>query len=149
MEPLNDLVVRARAGDFEAYGGLVEATQTMAYAVAVGVLRDSTLAQDAVQEAYLRAFRRLGDLQEPAAFVSWLRRIVITVALNMPRARRLTLFVVNGQKEKCHRACDPAGIPLTAPLQSSDCKMHFSPLKRLHPGSTLRTYPFAVSRRAF
>ena len=92
MESLNVLVVRAQAGDVEAYGRLVQATQTMAYAVALGVLRESTIAQDAAQQAYLRAFRRLGDLQEPAAFTGWLRRIVITVALNMRRARRLTLL---------------------------------------------------------
>ena len=36
MESLNDLVVAAQAGDMDAYGRLVQATQTMAYAVAVG-----------------------------------------------------------------------------------------------------------------
>jgi len=92
MEQLTSLVVRAKAGDVEAYGDLVRATQTMAYGVALGVLRDPGIAQDAVQQAYLRAFRRLGTLQEPAAFAGWLRRIVITVASNMRRARRLTLL---------------------------------------------------------
>lgn len=92
MEPLNDLVVRAQAGDREAFARLVGATQTMVYAVAGQVVRQSSLAEDAAQEAYLRAFRRLRDLDEPAAFMSWLRRIVITVALNMRRARRLTLL---------------------------------------------------------
>jgi len=92
MESLNDLVVAAQAGDMDAYGRLVQATQTMAYAVAVGVLRDPVVAQDAVQQAYLRAFRRLGDLHEPPAFPGWLRRITITVALNMRRARRVTLL---------------------------------------------------------
>src|SRR5687768_2587084 len=92
MESLDNLVERVRAGDVEAYGELVRATQTMAFAVAVGVLRDTGIAQDAVQQAYLQAFRRLGTLQEPAAFAGWLRRIVITVASNMRRARRLTLL---------------------------------------------------------
>jgi RNA polymerase sigma factor (sigma-70 family) len=92
MESLNHLVAAAQAGDVEAYGRLVHATQMMAYGVAAGVLRDPALAQDAVQQAYLRAFRRLADLQEPAAFPAWLRRIVITVALNMRRARRRTLL---------------------------------------------------------
>jgi RNA polymerase sigma-70 factor (ECF subfamily) len=95
MALLSDLVVRAQAGDVEAYGRLVQATQTMAYAVALSVLRDSTMAQDAVQQAYLRAFRRLGGLQDPAAFAGWLRRIVITVALNMRRARRRTLLCLD------------------------------------------------------
>jgi RNA polymerase sigma-70 factor (ECF subfamily) len=92
MESLKPLVVAAQAGDIEAYGRLVEATQRMACAVALGVLRDGTVAQDAVQQAYLRAFRRLSDLEEPAAFPGWLRRIVITIALNMRRARRRTLL---------------------------------------------------------
>ncbi len=92
MKSINQLVVAAQAGDVNAYGRLVNLTQTMAYGVAKGVLRDATVAQDAVQQAYLRAFRRLSDLQEPAAFPGWFRRIVITVALNMRRARRLTLL---------------------------------------------------------
>ena len=92
MEPLRDLVIRAQAGDLEAFGRLVQATQTMVYAAAFSVLRDSNIAQDVAQQAYLRAFRRLGDLQDPGAFAGWLRRIVITVALNIRRTRRLTLL---------------------------------------------------------
>ena len=92
MEPLTDLVLRAQNGDVDAYSRLVEATQRMVYAVALTVLRDSTAAQDAAQQTFLRAFRRLGDLQDPAAFAGWLRRIVITVALNMRRSRRTVLL---------------------------------------------------------
>jgi RNA polymerase sigma factor (sigma-70 family) len=92
VDQLNALVIRAQAGDLEAYSRLVQATQKMSYAVAMGVLRDSSLAEDAAQEAYMRAFRRLVDLEEPAAFAGWLRRIVITVALNMRRTRRLSLL---------------------------------------------------------
>ena len=92
LEPLNTLVVRAQAGDVDAFGRLVGATQRMAHAAAFSMLRDAGLAQDAAQEAYLRAFRRIGDLQEPVGFIVWLRRIVITIALNMRRARRHTLL---------------------------------------------------------
>jgi RNA polymerase sigma factor (sigma-70 family) len=90
MEQLSDVVIRAKAGDLDACGRLVQATQVMTYAVALGVLRDPELARDATQEAYLRAFRRIADLEEPAAFVSCLRRIAITVALNIRQARRAT-----------------------------------------------------------
>ena len=95
MTRLGDLVVRARAGDLDAFGRLVQETQSMAYAVAKGVLRDAILAEDAAQEAYLRAFRRLGDLEDAASFAGWLRRIVITIALNMRRARRVTFLPLN------------------------------------------------------
>ena len=92
---LNELVRRARQGDVPAFGLIVAETQAMACAVALSVLRDPGLAQDAAQEAYLRAFRRLGDLEDAAGFVTWFRRIVITVALNLRRSRRTTLLQVD------------------------------------------------------
>jgi RNA polymerase sigma factor (sigma-70 family) len=87
-----DLVLAARAGDVAAYGKLVRVTQAMAMAVALDVLREPAGAEDAVQEAYLRAYRNLRDLEDAAAFPGWLRRVVITVALNFRRAHRLTLL---------------------------------------------------------
>ncbi len=92
MEPLTQFVERARDGDLEAFGRVVRLTQQMAFALAVSVLRDASLAQDAVQEAYLVAFRRLADLDEAAAFPGWLRRIVISASLNARRARRHTFL---------------------------------------------------------
>jgi RNA polymerase sigma factor (sigma-70 family) len=92
VEQLNNLVIRAKTGDLDACSRLVQATQAMVYGVALGVLRDPEMARDAAQEAYLRAFRRLADLEEPAAFISWLRRIVITVGTNIRQARRVTLL---------------------------------------------------------
>ncbi|MCY4076236.1 MAG: sigma-70 family RNA polymerase sigma factor [Acidobacteria bacterium] len=92
MPPLRELVQRARNGSLTACGEIVEATRAAAYAVAAGVLRDRASAEDAVQEAYLRAFRRLDDLEHPDAFAGWLRRIVVTVAMNARRGRRATLL---------------------------------------------------------
>jgi RNA polymerase sigma factor (sigma-70 family) len=93
MESLTRLVGRARQGDLDAFGGVVRATQKMAFAVAVTVLRDAGTAQDAVQDAYLTAFRRLRDLEDPGAFLSWFRRIVINAALDARRARVRRTFL--------------------------------------------------------
>ncbi len=82
---LAEMVRGAREGDLDAYGEAVRATEAMVQAVAFSVLRDASLAQDAAQEAYLTAFRRLGGLEDPAAFPGWLRRITLTSALNMRR----------------------------------------------------------------
>lgn len=92
MEPLTHFVEQARDGDLEAFGRVVRLTQQMAFALALGVLRDAAQAQDAVQEAYLVAFRRLRDLDEPAAFAGWFRRILVTTSLNIRRARRHTFL---------------------------------------------------------
>lgn len=92
MAPIRDLTLRAQRGDRRAFELLVDATQAMAYALARRVLRDPAAAEDAVQVAYLQAFRRLADLHDAAAFPGWLRRIVISVALNARRAHRTTLL---------------------------------------------------------
>ena len=92
MEPLTQLVARAREGDLDAFAAVVRLTQRMAFALACSVLRDAGQSQDAVQDAYLIAFRRLADLEDPAAFPGWFRRVVITSSLNTRRARRHTFL---------------------------------------------------------
>lgn len=86
--PLTAALEAARRGDVAAFRVLVEATQEMAYAVARQVLRGDADARDALQEAYIVAFRRLADLAEPDAFAGWIRRIVVTAALNQRRRSR-------------------------------------------------------------
>lgn len=76
MEELATLVVQAQAGDLTAYGVIVQRCQGMALATAHSRLRDRHLAQDVTQEAFVRAYRDLTDLREPAAFPGWFKRIV-------------------------------------------------------------------------
>jgi RNA polymerase sigma-70 factor, ECF subfamily len=88
---LSEPVIRARQGDVAAFAELVAATQLMVHAVCLRILADQVDAQDATQDAYVHAFRRLSDLDEPAAFPGWLRAIAIGVARNARRRRRTTL----------------------------------------------------------
>ncbi len=92
-EPDSDLretVERAQRGDLDAYGRLVTEHQGWLIAVVRGILHDEQAAEDAVQEAFLKAFRQLPSLQDAQAFPSWLRRIGLSIALNQLRSRRLT-----------------------------------------------------------
>jgi RNA polymerase sigma factor (sigma-70 family) len=93
------LVEQAQAGDLEAFGRLVAVTQRMTYAVTRSVLRDPAAAEDATQETYLRAFRRLSDLEHPGGFIPWVRRIAVSVALNLRRATRVTLLQLDDAGE--------------------------------------------------
>jgi RNA polymerase sigma-70 factor (ECF subfamily) len=81
-------VVGARGGDLAAFALLVEATQSMAYAVALRILRQDADARDATQDAYVTGFRRLRELSDARAFAGWLRRIVIAISLNHRRRTR-------------------------------------------------------------
>jgi RNA polymerase sigma-70 factor, ECF subfamily len=82
---LDDLVTKAAAGDLVAYGHIVQLTQHWVHGLVRRCLGDGADSADAVQEIYLRAFRRLRDLREPAAFSGWLRRIAVNTAASQLR----------------------------------------------------------------
>lgn len=70
------LVERARVGDVNAFTELVREHQDRAYATALMMLGDRGRAQDAVQDAFLVAYKNLGTLRSSRAFGAWLRQIV-------------------------------------------------------------------------
>jgi len=72
-----DLVERARKGDREAFAVLVHQVSDGLYAVAWRILRDSGLAEDALQNALVLAWRRLPKLRDPDRFEAWIHRILI------------------------------------------------------------------------
>ena len=78
MEEIRSLVSRSQAGDLDAYGELVKRFQDMAYGYAYSLLGDFHLAEDAAQEAFIEAYRNLGQLRDPAAFPGWFRRVVFS-----------------------------------------------------------------------
>ena len=74
---MHDLVIRARGGDRDAFTELVARSIGRLTAVARMILRDEYAAQDAVQEAFIEAWRSLPGLREPDRFEAWLRRLLI------------------------------------------------------------------------
>ena len=76
MTDYKALVIRAQAGNLEAFGKLVILFQDKAVGYAYSVLGDFHLAEDVAQEAFIKAFFDLTRLENPAAFPGWLRRIV-------------------------------------------------------------------------
>jgi RNA polymerase sigma-70 factor (ECF subfamily) len=83
-----DLVERAGNGDHDAFAALVGATIARLEAVARLILRDHELARDAVQEAYIRAWRDLPGLRDPDKFDAWLHRLTVNASLDAVRRRR-------------------------------------------------------------
>ena len=72
-----DLVERARRGDREAFAVLVHQVSDSLYAVAYRILRDTGLAEDALQNALVLAWRRLPHLREAERFEAWIHRILV------------------------------------------------------------------------
>lgn len=71
------LVERAMHGDEEAFDTLVGRIGDSLYSVARRILRDTTLAQDATQQALLAAWRNLPQLRDPDRFEAWAYRLVV------------------------------------------------------------------------
>ncbi len=89
-----DLIEQARRGDREAFTVLVHQVSGSLYAVAYRILRDSGLAEDALQNALVLAWRRLPKLREPDRFEAWIHRILVHACYDeSQRARQWTANV--------------------------------------------------------
>lgn len=86
-----DLVEQARRGDREAFTVLVHQVSDSLYAVAYRILRDAGLAEDALQNALILAWRRLPHLRETDRFEAWIHRVLVHACYDeSQRARRWT-----------------------------------------------------------
>lgn len=74
---VRDLVVAAQNGDRDAFAALVHLTSDRLYALAVRILRDNVLAEDALQGALVTVWRRLPTLRDPDRFEAWVRRLLV------------------------------------------------------------------------
>ena len=83
-----ELVERVRAGDANALESLIRRHNRLLYRTARAILRDDSDAEDAVQDAYIQAFRNLAAFRGESSFSTWLVRIVANEAL-MRRRRNV------------------------------------------------------------
>src|SRR3954452_19245566 len=74
---VRDLVIGAQNGDREAFAALVHMTSDRMYALAVRILRDNVLAEDALQGALITVWRQLPTLRDPDRFEAWVRRLLV------------------------------------------------------------------------
>ena len=73
----NDLIERAQRKDKEAFTALVHRYADRLYAVAYRILRDTSRAEDAVQQTFLIAWRELPKLRDPERFDGWLFTLLV------------------------------------------------------------------------
>jgi RNA polymerase sigma factor (sigma-70 family) len=96
------LLARAKRGDLRAYERIVERHQTIAFRTAWTFTGSRADAEEATQDAFVKAFRALGRFREGAPFRPWLLRIVANEARNRlaasGRRRRLELRVAEERR---------------------------------------------------
>ena len=81
------LVVRAQAGDREAFGLLAEQFGRTVHAIGLRRLGNPWEAAELTQEVFLHALTRIGQLREPERFAGWLRQMVVRMAINRATRR--------------------------------------------------------------
>ena len=114
--PLDDaeLAARAKGGDVDAYEALVANYQQLAFRVAYLITRDEGEAQDAAQDAFVRAYYALDRFRPGSSFKPWLLRIVSNQARNRRRSagRRLELQTRVGSRPSGDAAPSPEATTL-------------------------------------
>jgi RNA polymerase sigma factor (sigma-70 family) len=106
---VHELVIRARGGDRDAFSELAARSIGRLTGVARMILRDEYAAQDAVQEAFIEAWRSLPGLREPDRFEAWLRRLLVRSCFKGVRR--------NQRIEAAEIRLTPAHEPATAGLE--------------------------------
>ena len=92
-----ELVRKVQQGDKSAFDHLVRKYQSKIIMLVNRYVKDPSEAQDVAQEAFIKAYRALGNFRGDSAFYTWLYRIAINTAKNylVSRARRRSEFEVD------------------------------------------------------
>ncbi|HLL75588.1 MAG TPA: sigma-70 family RNA polymerase sigma factor [Pyrinomonadaceae bacterium] len=129
----------------EAFEALVRLFQDMAVARAYAALGDFHLAEDAAQEAFVTAWRKLAQLREPDAFPGWLGRIVRTECNRLTRGKRVRTATLDAD------APEPVsrGAALQSVVEAEELKRSVAEaVRRLPPAERVVTTLFYFDNRS-
>jgi len=104
----SDLLAAARRGEEWARQELYDRHADRVLAVTRSRLRCAALAEDAAQEAWVRALRALPGFRGDASFGTWIHRIAVNAARNVQRRRQRWARIHRPLPEPCHAAAPPA-----------------------------------------
>lgn len=104
-----DVVERARRGDREAFAILADASIARLYNLGQLMLGDADLADDAVQETLIAAWRDLRALRDPERFTPWLLRILVHCVYRAAKQERRQRALRRASRGDDDRTSDPTG----------------------------------------
>lgn len=84
---IEDLVERAKGGDTRAFEEVYRRTSERVYALCLRMAGDAQRAEELVQDAFVRAWERLGSFRGDALFTTWLHRLTVNLVLQERRSR--------------------------------------------------------------
>jgi len=111
----NELAGRIAAGDEVAFEALMRKYNRMLYRVARAILRNDAEAEDALQLAYLQAYRGMANYRGDSKLSTWLTRIVVNESLVRARKRRREGIVI-----PLDASTDEADVAMIENMESHD-----------------------------
>ncbi len=111
LKTYRDWVVQAQTGDLparnEAFDHLARDFQGMVYGIAYSRLSDRQLAEDAAQESFITAYKRIAQLKDVSAFPVWLKRIALTMTERASQRRGVGLESLDERDDLASREATP------------------------------------------
>ncbi len=107
-----ELVDLAQEGSLPAFASLIERHKAAVFSMALRVIGNREDAEEAAQDAFVRAFRALDTFRRDAKFSTWLYRIAMNVCLTKARQSRLEVISIEDSME------DDGSTPLQIPDQA-------------------------------
>ena len=92
-------IERIKAGDKEAFTGLVDSYKDMVYTVCLRMLHTEADAEEAAQDVFIKAYRAIGSYQAKAKFSTWLYRITYNNCISVIRKRVKMIDLVDDVPE--------------------------------------------------
>jgi RNA polymerase sigma-70 factor, ECF subfamily len=154
------LVQRCLAGDPAAFRPLVERYERVLFTVALRMLGDPDEATDAAQDAFVRAYQKLGSFDQGHKFFSWLYRILVNECLNVRRSRRPLVPADetlvgpdnphrSAEQAELRAAVQVALLQLSAPYREVVVLRHFAGLSYQEMAETLDVPEKTVKSRLY
>jgi RNA polymerase sigma-70 factor, ECF subfamily len=128
------LVAATRGGDVESFGILVRRYQDRLYPTLLRLTGCAEDARDLLQDAFLRAYEKLGHFHGESNFYTWIYRIAVNLALSDRRRRRSPVRSGGVSSEAIDPPDDPRETEPSRPLEEAerDALIHQA-LQALHP----------------
>lgn len=94
-----EAITRLKAGEIDALAVLVRAYQSKALRVAFSITHEQALAEDSVQEAFMRTYQYIDSFDGQRPFGPWLMRIVVNEALKRATRERSALPLADDERQ--------------------------------------------------
>jgi len=123
-DPGWEVLARVAAGDGNAFVHLVESHQDRLLRLCERLLGDAEEARDAVQDVFLKVYRKAGEVRPQGQVYTWLYRVAVNHCLNKLRRRKLVRFL------RWESAGDDADAPFDPPDAAPDPAAAFDARQR-------------------